>query len=454
MVQAKSMNHPEQKVIEGALSGLSAKNRDVRAEVMALPIAAWPDYAQPIVRAALELETAQQPVRFETVQQRLLDAKVTSDRTWEALQALAYLVPTMVSYGLDQIRSRYDRQRAIVAVRAAIAGLEDLDLDLTDTIGTLTQGLASIAERTTTGGPMDMRKAVGTLLDHIERQPDRTMESGIPALADMLGEYLPGNLYVIAARPGMGKTALMVSEALSMADRGVPVYLHMLELPAAESVARMMASRYGLNAGAILRRDAREVRKAIEVAEGMIDLPVWIDDTPSVTVETIQRQARMLCDRGQCRAVFVDYIQLIKATDHRAPREQQIAHASIQLKAISKECGIPVILCAQLNRESEKRKSGEPTMADLRESGQIEQDASVIMFPHRHKQAGDDKAAADRADIIVAKNRHGATGRVRVRWDGPSTRYMPDDTPPPQRHGYAPPPPRGPAPPMPAPDYE
>lgn len=442
------------------MSGLTAKSRDVRAEVMALPLAAWPDYARPIVRAAIDLEMAQEPVRLETVQQRLLDAKVDGPRTWEALAALGQLVPTMVNYGLEQIRDRYDRHRAAIALRAALTAVEDLDRELPDTIGALTGGLSAIAERASGGGPMDMKQAVGTFLEHVSRQPDRAMEPGIPDLANMIGEYLPGNVYVIAARPGMGKTALMVCEALAMAERGVPVYMHMLELPAAESVARMIAARYGLNAGAMLRRDAGEVRKAIDRIEGMIDLPLWIDDTPSVTVETIARQARQLVDRNQCRAVCVDYIQLIKASDPRAPREQQIAHASIQLKALAKDCGVPVIVCAQLNRESEKRKGGEPTLADLRESGQIEQDASVVMFPHRPKMGGDKDAREDDGLVIVAKNRHGSTGRVRVKWDGPSTRYVPVDSrptyaPAPPRAGNAGAPPMPPIPPMPgAPDYE
>jgi replicative DNA helicase len=212
-----------------------------------------------------------------------------------------------------------------------------------------------------------------------------------------------------------------------------------------------------------------------EAAGDLSRLPIRIDDTSGVTVEAVCRQARMMHERGQCGCVVVDYLQLLAGSGGSgAQRHEDVAHMSRQLKALSKDLAIPVIAVSQLNRASEQRKGGEPMLSDLRESGQIEQDAAVIMFPHR-PSIHDDRMPKHQAFVIVAKNRYGDTGRVEVEWQGKESRFVPLGerlaNPPPPTHGgdYGnfrrpsapprPPPMPGPplmpgSPPMPTPDYD
>jgi replicative DNA helicase len=123
---------------------------------------------------------------------------------------------------------------------------------------------------------------------------------------------------------------------------------------------------------------------------------------------------------------MIDYLQLMRATDPGVIREQQIAHMSRELKGLAKDLSVPVIAVCQLNRASEARKGGEPMLSDLRESGQIEQDACSILFPHRPGMY-DPLARRSRAFAIIAKNRYGDTGKVEIVWDGPATRFLPVD---------------------------
>ena len=151
--------------------------------------------------------------------------------------------------------------------------------------------------------------------------------------------------------------------------------------------------------------------------------PLWIDDSGHLTIVELRAKARRLHARQNLGMIIIDYLQLISGLDNRVQREQQIAEISRGLKAMAKELGVPVIVLSQLNRESEKEKR-QPRLSDLRESGSIEQDADVVLLLARPRDAKDDfSVATDRADLIVAKQRNGPVGDIRLTFLREITRF-------------------------------
>lgn len=232
-----------------------------------------------------------------------------------------------------------------------------------------------------------------------------------------------GNLIIVAARPAMGKSALVTEWCRYAANEGHGSVQVNLEMTSEEVADRMLAPAAGVPFWRVDkgRLDRDELARCTQAAERMAAQPLYIVDTPALTVEAIRRKCRRVVQQDpRVSIIAVDYLQLIGATDRKAMRQEQIAHASRSLKAMAKELGVLVIALAQLNRDVEKRADKHPTMADLRESGQIEQDADVIMFLMRPGYY-DETDTTDEVHLDVGKQRKGKTGRVVLR-------FCPDET--------------------------
>ena len=223
----------------------------------------------------------------------------------------------------------------------------------------------------------------------------------------------------------MGKTALVCNFAEAIADKtGKGVLLFSLEQSKLELAERFLCIRARVNGHKLRAADFDDAeRHRLMVASGELnEMPLFIDDKPGRTVSQIAAIARRLKRQSDLGIIIVDYLQLVEPEDKKVPREQQIAFISRRLKFIAKELDIPVIALAQLNRGVELREDKRPRLADLRESGAIEQDADLIAFLHRPEMY-DAEDRPGEAEIVIAKHRSGPTGIVTLTWRAECMRF-------------------------------
>jgi replicative DNA helicase len=247
---------------------------------------------------------------------------------------------------------------------------------------------------------------------------------------DRMVSILPQELIILAARPSMGKSALALNIAENVSiDSGKRVLFVSLEMSASGVAYRLLASRSRVDSTAIRenRMTPDERKRLVEASAVCSQAKLLIDETPTRTVSQIAAVARREKRRRGLDLLVIDYLQLVEPIDHKVPREQQVAQISKRLKGIARELKVPVLVLAQLNRESDKT-GRKPRLSDLRESGAIEQDADVVMFIHREEYyMTPDEAISKQvngiATVIVAKQRDGATGEITLTWQKNITRF-------------------------------
>ena len=250
------------------------------------------------------------------------------------------------------------------------------------------------------------------------------LPTGFTDLDAKTNGFQAAELIILAARPSMGKTALVCNWADAMARTKKGVLIFSLEQSNLELAERFLCIRSQVDGNKLrsgMLDDAERHRLMVASSE-LNELPLFIDDRPGRTISQIAAIARRLKRQADLGVVIVDYLQLIEPEDKRIPREQQIAFISRRLKFIAKELSIPVVALAQLNRGVELREDKRPRLADLRESGAIEQDADMISFLHR-PSAYDPEDRPGEAEIIIAKNRSGPTGIVTLTWRAQYMRF-------------------------------
>jgi replicative DNA helicase len=271
----------------------------------------------------------------------------------------------------------------------------------------------------------DFRKVAEVLAEEIDRleelaKGDRDVTgtpSGFRDLDNVLGGFQPGNLIVIAARPSLGKSALVCNIAENVATKhGAPVAFFSLEMSEAELAHRFISSRSRipndkLRKGKVSQRDWPRVVRACNELE---TAPLWLDDSSDLGLLELRAKARRLASsEGGLGLVIVDYMQLMRAEDPRANRVEQVGQMSRGLKILARELQVPVIALSQLSRQPEQRPDKRPILSDLRESGSIEQDSDAVIFIYRDA-VYDEEADPSEAELIIAKHRNGPTGRVDV----------------------------------------
>ena len=285
---------------------------------------------------------------------------------------------------------------------------------------------------------------IGTLAQAARQQIDEAigkeeglagLPTGFTELDRMTAGFHPGTLIILAARPAMGKTAFALSMARNMAiDFNAPVAFFSLEMTGVELAMRLISGEAQI-AGDKLKKGELEPYERVQLEQRtqvLNDAKIFIDDTPQLTIYELRAKCRRLKQHHDIKMVFIDYLQLMSAgsdaMNRNGNREQEISTISRQLKALSKELGIPVLAMSQLSRAVETRGgSKKPMLSDLRESGAIEQDADIVMFIYRPEYYGlldDEKGSTlGMADIILAKHRSGAVGEVRLRFVGKYARF-------------------------------
>jgi replicative DNA helicase len=262
----------------------------------------------------------------------------------------------------------------------------------------------------------------------LEEKSQRGIATGFFELDDMMNGLQNGEMIIVAARPSMGKTALAMNIIEHVgADEMLPCAVFSLEMSKQQLAQRMMTSRANIDAHKVRRGmlQAHEYQQLAQVVNQMTKAPIWVDDSPGLTPLEFRAKARRLKLQHDVKLIMIDYMQLM---DNPGPesRQQQISEISRAIKSVARELNIPVIALSQLNRQSEGRDGHRPRMSDLRESGSIEQDADVVMLLHRedyYKMSDPDFQPDNIAELIIAKQRNGPTGTVKLTFDQKTTTF-------------------------------
>ncbi len=252
------------------------------------------------------------------------------------------------------------------------------------------------------------------------------LSSGFSDLDDKTAGLQKGDLIILAARPSMGKTSLAMNLAENVAIRErQPVAIFSMEMPAKQLANRLLASlgrvdTKRLRTGDLAEEDWPRITSAVTL---LSEAPIYIDDTPALSPMELRARVRRLKRQHGLGLIVVDYLQLMQVTGKTDNRTAEISEISRTLKSLAKEMDVPVVALSQLNRSLEQRPDKRPKMADLRESGAIEQDADLILFIYRDEVYNEDSDAAGTAEIIIAKQRNGPIGTLRLAFVGQYTRF-------------------------------
>lgn len=302
--------------------------------------------------------------------------------------------------------------------------VEDIDAE----ISKLSDELLSLTSTSKITPWMDFKSAVqSACYELVNNEPSCVVPSGFIDLDAKITGFRPGCLTIIAARPAMGKTAfglnLMQYAAFKLK---IPVAFFSLEMTADELVNRTLSCMSSINGNAIRQKrlNDNEWNRLLNSAEKYSDAMIFIDETAAIDISVLRERARRLHKQNGIRMIIVDYLQLMRSGSKRVQnREQEVADISRGLKEIAKELRIPVVALAQLNRAVDARACKQPVLSDLRESGSIEQDADNILFIHREDYYKPNEKPTNEAEIIIAKQRSGPTGIVKLHWEGEYTRF-------------------------------
>ena len=349
------------------------------------------------------------------------------------LPAACPSVENLLTYA-TRIADHAVRRRLVLAAQTIIDEVEAGEKPTTDLLDVAEREVFALSQATGSRDWHAMSTVVDEQMMEIQARSERPGDvTGIPTgfvdLDKKLAGFHAGQLIILGARPAMGKTAFALNLALSAATRGgAAVGIFSLEMSRHELVGRMLCSEGRVDAGRVRtgRLAQDDWRRLVDASGRLHALPIAIDDTSGLTVGQLRSKARRLkSEYPALGLIIVDYLQLMQGTGGaKESREQVISTISRGLKILAKELGITVVALSQLNRGLESRTDKRPMASDLRESGAIEQDADVIMFIYRDEIYKEDTPDKGIAEIIVAKQRGGETGTVKLAFQGEFTLFQ------------------------------
>lgn len=339
-----------------------------------------------------------------------------------------------LKYQLEILTDLAFRRRIISEAARMTAAAEDLQADVQDVVAQAGEKVLEIGMDRPADTLVPASAVVHEAMVEMEklimsRGKPQGLSTGFEKIDYKLGGLRPGQLMIIAGRPSMGKSALLMNIACKMAQRGDAVLAFSLEMKNSDLVNRVVIGHSKVDykkvrSGLISPHERNALFSAYE---SVSEFPLYLGDSPSQSIFDIRSQARIAMRRWQVKAIFVDYLQLVKAGAGKNldQREREVATVSRGLKTMAMELGVPVIAAAQLNRETEKGTDSRPRMSHLRESGAIEMDADIISLLYRqtYYDTEADQAANQECELIIAKNRSGETGTVPLLWRPTLTRF-------------------------------
>lgn len=381
-----------------------------------------------------ELDSAGKEIELVSLVQLLHDRALLEQLGGRATVADIYTYAPNAAHfeaHLQLVREKSLLRQSIELCTEAITEASESPESAETWLDSLEERVLSIRRLATTREEVDLRSLTASVFERLGtllrgEADDRAIPTGWPDLDAMCqGGLKPGEMFVVAARPSMGKTSLMMNLVEHIAlDLQLPTLVFSAEMTAFQLVERLAYARARFSIADVhrgFRPDKATLQRLKRVAAEIPEAPLFIDDTPALAIDVLRAKARRLHRAQGIRLVAVDYLQLLKSRSRQAAdsREREVGEISGGLKALAKELDVPVLVLAQLNRGPESRtgsKVGTPRMSDLRESGTIEQDADMIGLLYRSAYYADStelaEESAGEAELILAKNRNGATGHV------------------------------------------
>ena len=356
------------------------------------------------------------PVDPISVAQELGDSRVTASDIFDMVQQAC--LPTAVPHHLNTI-AEHAAIRRLSAAGQRIYTLAESG----ESAQSITQHAQELIDTAVRADDSQVRLVGDTLEETLQRMvaaSNGEKESGLPTgftdLDDLTNGLAGGQMVIIAARPGVGKSTLAVDFMRHASMRmGVPSLMFSLEMSANEVNQRVLAAESNVGLTRIVSGSLNEDDwgRVNNTAPRIAEAPMYVDDSDGLTITDIVAKSRMHVERKGVGLLVVDYLQLLRSDQRMESREQEIATYSRAMKLLAKSCNVPVVVVAQLNRES-VRRGGKPMASDLRESGALEQDADLILLIDRPDAGDPDHAKAGEADVIVGKNRRGRTGTATL----------------------------------------
>jgi len=343
----------------------------------------------------------------------------------EIVHAVPYAANAVYYAGIVAEQSR--RRRVIHAAAEMLRAGYDESTALDEVVGRCEAELQKISTGEYAGEPVEFGKALISACDAVDeivgRKRAAGMMIGLESFDCAVGGFFPGELVIIAARPSVGKTALGLQIAQHVGSKGKRVYFASLEMRSTDLALRVLCGHSGVS---MARVRAAEIGPAdtedlSHASAELFGLPIVLHDRAGLSVQDVRRACRRLAAKGGLDVIIVDYLQRVTPSDRRADRHLQIGQITWDLKALALELRVPVICLCQLSRAAEERdkKTGlivEPRLSHLKESGDVEQDADMVLLLHRQQRAAE-------TVMILAKNRQGEQARFNLAWDGARTRF-------------------------------
>lgn len=428
------------------LGGVILRN-DVLLHLEQLETADFYDHRHKVIWDAIRnLEAGARPIDVVT-----LEVEIEKAGKLEAIGGIAFLgelalrVPTadnIVAYA-EIVRDHSQARKLILAAGEIVeAGFED-GLEVRDYLDDAEGKIFEVTQRKDKAGPEPLKGLVKKVFSSLdERFKSAGGITGVPTgftdLDTKTAGLQPTELIILAARPAMGKTSFAISLAQNAATTGGwPVLVFSLEMSSTQLAERMLCSEAKVDSSALRRGQLQrqDMTNLTYAAATLSKAPILIDDSPALSIREVRARSRRfrsdpsLFPRDgsakKCGLIVIDYLQLMRGSAQaaKASREQEISEISRGLKSLAKEIECPVLALSQLNRSLEQRTDKRPQLSDLRESGAIEQDADVILFIYRDVVYNKDSENPNIAEVILGKNRHGATGTVETHFEGRYTRF-------------------------------
>ena len=357
----------------------------------------------------------------------------------EAVGGIAYLslmvnmVPTAanVRYHSHIVREKALLRGLVQSANEIASKVYEENLDAEDLVDYAERSIFKISDKRVKASFVTLKEVIRDSFEMIERLYDKKetvtgVSSGFRDLDDLTTGFQKGDLIIVGGRPSMGKTAFALNIAQHVGlELREPVAIFSLEMAREQLAIRMLCAEAMVNSNSIRKGFIKKEdwHKLTSAASNLTGAPIFIDDTSGITVLELRAKARRLKIEHGLSLVIVDYLQLMRGKGSFERREQEISDISRSLKGLAKELSVPVIAVSQLNRSVEQRRPPTPILADLRESGAIEQDADVIIFLYR-EEIYNKEAKKGHSEVIIAKQRNGPTGTVNLAFMSTCTRFL------------------------------
>jgi len=387
-----------------------------------------------IQRMFLESRTADPVTVLEEIKAMGCRDKVPRDYLLQLVEATPHSANVLAYARIVRSKSML---RELQQVGTEIIDLTRAEEDEADTVADLAeQKVYAVRQGREIQGFTPLNNAIQEVYEHLDELASNAGQlPGLPTGFSMLDQYIGGlnksDLILLGARPGMGKTAIALNMAMSAAKKsGKTVVIFQLEMSRTQLATRLLSAEGFIDSKKLRMGNLTDEdwQKMADATTQLNRLSILIDENSGITVPEMKAKCRRVQNLG---LIVIDYLQLMHTPKHSDNRVQEVAEISRSLKIMAKELNVPVLCCCQLSRGPEGRTDKRPMLSDLRESGSIEQDADIVLFIYRDDYYNSEGENRNAAELIVAKNRHGETGKIDLQWMGQFTAFMPQET----RHG-------------------